>query len=191
MKDFLFDDSDMKIVQSPDNNGDSLDTLSLLEESRRQHFNGNMQKAKTLGGNIVSAFSYKAAPDEQVQLAEECGVVLDKNSILQMKQLTVFAAECCIQNCIPASLSSVAIGAMYDVLAEVSPDLYKAMSASMAFSYYHLCLNEGGDLAENIGKRFAVLCGKKNDAAVAEFGKQLFVINTSVFRKAIQGYAFI
>ncbi len=191
MNDYLFDDSDMKIVSSPDHSGDQFDTLSFLEESRKQHFNGNIQKARVLGSNIVSAFSYKAAPDEQVQLAEQCGVVLDNTCVLQMKQLTVFAAEYCMETYIPAALSAVAIGAMYDVLENVSPDLYKAMSASMAFSYYHLCLNEGGELAANIGKRFAVLCGKKNDASVAEFGRQLFLINTEVFRKAIQNYAFV
>lgn len=191
MNDYLFDDSDMKIVQSPDYSGDTFDTLSFLEESRKQHFNGNMQKARKLGSVIVSAFSYKAAPDEQVQLAEQCGVTLDGSCVLQMKLLTVFAAEYCIESEIPASLSSVAISSMYDVLSDVSPDLYKAMSDSMAFSYYHLCLNEGGDLAENIGKRFAVLCGKKDNAALADFGRQLFDINTKVFRNAIQKYAFV
>lgn len=191
MNDYLYDDSDMKIAQSPDHSGDQFDTLSFLEESRKQHFNGNIQKARTLGSNIVSAFSYKAAPEEQLQLAAQCGVNPDENCVLQMKQLTVFAAEHCIETYIPAALSSVAIGAMYDVLENVSPDLYKAMSTSMAFSYYHLCLTQGGDLAENIGNRFAVLCGKKNNAAFAEFGRQLFKINTEVFRKAIQNYAFV
>ena len=191
MNDYLFDDSDMKIADAPDYCADTFDTLSFLEESRKQHFNGNIQKSRQLGSVIVSAFSYKAAPDEQVQLAEECGVTLDDQCLSQMKQLTVFAAEHCIETCIPASLSSVAISSMYDVLEEVSPDLYKTLSASMAFSYYHLCLNEGGNLAENIGRRFAVLCGKKNDAALAAFGRQLFEINTGVFRRAIREYAFI
>ncbi len=191
MNDYLFDDSDMKIAESPDYSGDHFDTLSFLEESRKQHFNGNIQKARTLGSNIVSAFSYKAAPDEQVQLAERCGVLLDSTCVLQMKLLTVFAAEYCMETYIPAALSSVAIGAMYDVLANVSPDLYKAMRDSMAFSYYHLCLNEGGDLAESIAKRFSMLCGKRNDAALIEFGKQLFLINTEVFRRAIHSYAFV
>lgn len=191
MNDYLYDDSDMKIAGAPDHCTDTFDTLSFLEDSRRQHFNGNIQKARQLGSIIVSAFSYKAAPDEQVQLAEECGVALDDACVLQMKQLTVFAAEYCIETFIPASLSSVAISSMYDVLEEVSPELYKALSDSMAFSYYHLCLNEGGALSENIGKRFAILCGKKDNAALALLGRQLFEINTKVFRNAIQKYAFI
>ncbi len=191
MNDYLYDDSDMKIAGAPDHCADTFDTLSFLEDSRRQHFNGNIQKARQLGSIIVSAFSYKAAPDEQVQLAEECGVVLDDACVLQMKQLTVFAAEYCIETFIPASLSSVAISSMYDVLEEVSPELYKALSDSMAFSYYHLCLNEGGALSENIGKRFAILCGKKDNAALVLLGRQLFEINTKVFRNAIQKYAFI
>lgn len=191
MNDYLYDDSDMKIADAPDHCADTFDTLSFLEESRRHHFNGNIQKARQLGSIIVSAFSYKAAPDEQVQLAEECGVELDDACVLQMKQLTVFAAEYSIETFIPASLSSVAISSMYDVLEEVSPELYKALSDSMAFSYYHLCLNEGGLLSESIGNRFAMLCGKKGNAAVALLGRQLFEINTKVFCNAIQKYAFI
>ena len=186
-----FDDSDMKIVGSADYSADTFDTISFLEESRKQHFNGNLQKARTLGSAIVSAFSYKAAPDELVQLAQDCGVVLDDVAVLQMKQLTVFAAEYSLESFIPAALSSVALSAMYDVLQAVSPELYKAMSLSMAFSYYHLCLREKGDLAANIGKRFASLCGKTEDAALVDFGRQLFEINTQVFRRAIEGYAFI
>lgn len=191
MNDYLFDDSDMKIADATANSSDMFDVLAFLEESRKQHFNGNIQKARQLGSVIVSAFSYKAAPDEQMQLAAECGVTPDAACVLQMKQLSVFAAEYCIETFMPASLSSVAISSMYDVLEEVSPDLYKALSASMAFSYYHLCLKEGGNPAENIGKRFAVLCGKKNNAALADFGRQLFEINTKVFRSAIQKYGFV
>ncbi len=191
MSKHLFDDSDMKIVGAADYCADTFDTLSFLEESRKQHFNGNLQKARTLGSAIVSAFSYKAAPDEQVQLAHDCGVQLDDATVLQMKQLTVFAAEYSLESFIPAALSSVAISAMYDVLHAVSPDLYKAMSSSMAFSYYHLCLREKGDLATNIGKRFAILCGKKGDEGLIELGKQLFEVNTQVFRRAIEGYAFV
>ena len=190
MSEFLFDDSDMKIVGQPDYGSDTFDTISFLEESRKQHFNGNIQKARSLGSAIVSAFSYKAAPDEQVQLAEVCGVTLSDSSVLQMKQLTVFAAEYCLETYIPAALSSVAIGAMYDVLEEVSPAFYQAMSASMAFTYYHLCLRENEDIADNIGKRFAVLCGKKGNPAYVQLGKQLFLVNTQVFRRAIDGYAF-
>lgn len=191
MNDFLFDDSDMKIADVPGHMDETFDTLSFLEESRKQHFNGNIQKARTLGSVIVSAFSYKAAPDEQVQLAEECGVALNEKIVSQIKLLTVFAAEYSIEAGLPASLSSVAISSMYDVLSDVSPDLYKAMSASMAFSYYHLCLNEGGELSENIGKRFAVLCDQKDNAAVSGFGKKLFELNTAVFLRAIHSYAFV
>ena len=191
MKEHLFDDSDMKIVGTADHCADTFDTISFLEESRKQHFNGNLQKARTLGSAIVSAFSYKAAPDEQVLLAQKCGVQLDDTAVLQMKQLTVFAAEYSLEKFIHTSLSSVAISAMYDVLQAVSPELYKAMSSSMAFSYYHLCLREKGDLATNIGKRFAALCGKKGDAALIDFGRQLFEVNTEVFRRAVEGYAFV
>ncbi|MBQ6864230.1 MAG: hypothetical protein IJO14_08335 [Clostridia bacterium] len=187
-----FDDSDMKIAGAPAAVTETFDTLAFMEEAREQRFNGNMQRAKNLGSNIVSAFSYKAAPDEQVQLAAELGVELDDNCVQQIKLMSVFAAEYCLENYLPsASLSATAVNAMYDVLMETAPDFYRTVSASMAFSFYYLCVRKGGDIPAAIGKRFAMLCGRPDDEACAKLGTMLLNINTKVYRRAIDAYAFV
>lgn len=187
-----FDDSDMKIAGAASLTNETFDTVAFIEASRTQRFNGNMQRAKNLGSNIVSAFSYKAAPEEQVQLAAELGVALDDNCVLQIKLLSVFAAEYCLENYLPGpTLSATAVNAMYDVLQETAPDFYRTVSASMAFSFYYLCVRKGGDVKVSIGKRFAMLCGKPDDEACAKLGEMLLDVNTKVFRRAIDAYAFV
>ena len=191
MNRFQNDDSDMKIVDVSGNVKEAFDTLEFLEQSRTHRFNGNMSRARNLGSNIVSAFSYKAAPEEQELYAQQLGITLDSDSVLQIKLLSVFTAEYCLETYLPAALSATAITAMYDVLEDVSPDLYKAISASLAFSYYYLCVRAGGDIAGKIGNRFATLCGHSGEDAFVKLGSGLFEINTGVYRKAIDGYAFV
>lgn len=187
------DDSDMKIAGGVKKDSkETFDALALIEDTRIQRFNGNMTKAKTLGSNIVSAFSYKAAPDEIAQLASDFGVTLDDTVLLQMKVLSVFSAEYCMENYLPsAMLSSVAVNAMYDVLMDISPSFYRELSASMAFSFYYLCVRRGEDIAAAIGERFAMLCGEPTNAAYAALGRKLHEINMRVYRRAIDSFAFV
>ena len=129
------DDSDVKIAgRNFEKKDDSFDALSLIEETKRQRFNGNTAKAKVLGANIVSAFSYKAAPEELRLLAGEYAVEMTGEVLLQLKILSVFSAEYCLKNFLPSPmLSSVAIGELYDVLDRVSPEFYNELSNSTAF----------------------------------------------------------
>ena len=88
-----FDDSDMKIVGAPQKKADDVDFQGFLAESSRQHFNGNIAKAKTLGANIVSSFSYSAAPVELVELIRQSGVEPTDEVLRQARFLSVFSAE--------------------------------------------------------------------------------------------------
>lgn len=188
------EDSDMKIVgSSPFKSEDGFDVIQFVEETKLHRFNGNSAKAKALGANIVSAFSYKAAPEDIVLLADEYGVELSESVLLQIKILSVFSAEYCIDNFLPsAMLSTVAVGELYDVLEEVSPELYTELSKSTAFSFYYLCLGRNdGHEDERIGVQFAASCGRKEDEKLAAFGSALHVINKKVFKKAINGFRFV
>ncbi len=188
------EDSDMKIVGSSQfNKEDVFDVIQLIEETKNQRFNGNSAKAKALGANIVSAFSYKAAPDELQQLADQYGVKITDEVLLQMKILSVFSAEYCLDNFLPsAMLSTVAVSELYDVLEDVSPDFYEELSKSTAFSFYYLCLKDGDSgVDEKIGEQFAAACGNKNDKTLAALGTQLHIINVKVYKKAIQCFAFV
>ena len=188
------DDADMKIVGefSSHSHHDHFDALEFIEETKKQRFNGNTAKAKVLGSNIVSAFSYKAAPEELYALADELGIKLDEEILLQAKILSVFSAEYCLNNFLPSPmLSSVAVGELYDVLLVVSPEFYEELSSSMAFSFYYLCVRESDGAPNKVGEQFAMLCGKKDDGRYIEFGKRCHEINIEVYKKAIQGFAFV
>lgn len=187
------EDSDMKIVgKTVPGTEDVFDAIKFIEETRTQRFNGNTAKAKALGANIVSAFSYKAAPFELVQLAREYDIEVDDDTLLQIKILSVFSAEYCLNKLLPsAMLSATAVNELYDVLEKVSPDFCSELSQSIAFSFYYLCLKNSSDDALNIGEQFAMLCGKKGDASFSALGKKLHEINVNVYTKAINGFAFV
>lgn len=186
----MFDDSDMKIVGAPGRRADETDTAAFLAESGRQHFNGNFAKAKELGANIVSAFSYKAAPDELRDGIRACGVEPDETALTQAKYLSVFSAEYCLNHDLPSPLlTSVAVGEMYEVLARVSPELYEALSHSAAFSFYYMSLNSGAP--DGIGAQFAELCGRPRDPRYVALGERLHRANCAAYKKAIRSYVFV
>jgi len=189
----VFDDSDMKIVgEENTSSAENNDFQGYLDESSKQHFNGNAAKAKTLGTNIVSSFSYRAAPAELVQFVIEQGVKPTDNIMLQVRFLSVFAAEYCLGKFLPSPfLSDIAKSAMYDVLMEYSPDFYDSLARSGAFSFYYLALRTSENIGEAIGNQFSVLCSEDGKDVYVALGKKLFDLSVSVYKKAINGFAFV
>ncbi len=187
----FFDDSDMKIVGQPGKSAPETDFQGLLEESSRQHFNGNVAKAKTLGTNIVSSFSYRAAPEELLQLIRQAGVKPTEDVLQQVRYLSVFSAEVSLQRFLPSRLlAEIAKTEMYDVLMKYSPSFYDSLARSGAFSLYYMTAQGGVVSAENVGRQFAVLCGRAGDAAYAALGKTLYELNVTAYGKAIGGFVF-
>lgn len=188
-----FDDSDMKIVGVNDvRPADTGEALQFIEYTSREHFNGNFRKAKALGANIVSAFSYTAAPQELLDAIKEEGIEPENEIIRQVKFLSVFSAQYAIENYLPSQLlSSVAMGELYDTLRAYSEDFYEDLAKSGAFSFYNLSLNALADVDTAVGRQFAVLCGKEKDPRFEKLGTKLHKINLTVFKKAINGYAFV
>ena len=189
---FYEEDSDMKIVGASVDRKEEIDTAGFLAELGREHFNGNYAKAKTLGANIVSAFSYRAAPEELTALLKESGVEPNETILLQTRILSVFSAEYCLNAFLPSPmLSGVAVGELYEVLMQVSPDFYETLSHSTAFSFYYLALQAKKDAPRRIGEQFAILCGNGADEALCALGERLHRMNTDVYKKAINSFAFV
>ena len=188
-----FDDSDMKIVGASGALGEeNYDFQGYLAESSKQHFNGNAKKAKVLGTNIVSSFSYRAAPAELVQFVIEQGIKPTDSIMLQVRFLAVFSAEYSLSVYLPSQfLSDIAKSAMYDVLMEHTPDFYDALARSGAFSFYYMALSGGGNIGDAVGKQFAVLCSEENNEIYINLGKKLHELSVSVYKKAINGFAFV
>lgn len=190
MSNSQFDDSDIKIAGAPVT-ADHFDAAALMEETRSQRFNGNMRRAKLLGSDIVSSFSYRAASEELEMLAKEYGVELDDAVLLQVRILSVFSAEYCLEKYLPgSSLSTIAINEMYEVLMDISPDFYRTLSESAAFTFYHLCISGDKPDTALLGETFANLSCGKNCPDCAKFGICLFETNLKVYREAIGSIVF-
>lgn len=186
------DDSDMKIVGAPPKQGDEINTSDFLAMLGQQHFNGNYAKARTLGANIVSAFSYRAPPEELMQFVREAGVRPEEPVLLQVKILSVFSAEFCLNKYLPSPLmSGVAVDEMYDVLQRILPEFYETLSHSTAFSFYYLAAKAESGVSRRIGEQFASLCGRGGDETVIALGESLHRMNVDAYKKAIRSFAFV
>jgi hypothetical protein len=183
----------MKIVGAPAQNRQAAtDFQRFLAETSRQHFNGNVAKAKALGANIVSAFSYRAAPEELVQVIREAGVEPTETVLRQVRFLSVFAAELSLFRYVPTPfLAEIAKSEMFDVLMRFSHAFYDDLARSGAFSFYYMALENGTASPARVGEQFALLCGAEGSAAHAALGGRLFETDLSVFRKAIRAYVFV
>ena len=189
-----FDDSDIKIADGSSEaaHTDDIDTMAFIEEAKRQHFNGNTAKAKLLGRGIVSAFSYKSAPDELFAAAKRHGIDPDPKTVLQIKFLSVFSAEYSLEHFLPSQhLSAVAVDEMYDVMRENEPEFFDSLARSSAFSFYYLCTSDGGNIADSVAREFAKLCGRTDDDRFVSLGKELFEVNVNVFCRAVNGFVFV
>lgn len=187
------DDSDMKIVGAEKKaSQDGSETMQLLEEAGAQHFNGNMAKARALGRDIVSAFSYRNTPDDILELISSLQVPASDVVLSEIRILKVFCAEYSMDEFLPSSLLSTASAAeMFDTLQDVMPDFYEQLSHSASFSFYYLCLKNGGDLKRSIGEAFAEMCDMPTDRGIIALGSEIFEKNVGIFKKAIRGYAFV
>ena len=187
-----FDDSDMKIVGRPVRPAESGEALRFIEYTSKEHFNGNFRKAKALGANIVSAFSYSAAPEELEALIRSHGVEPTPDVVRQVRFLSVFSAQVAIETYLPSQLlSSVAMGELYDTLRLYSSAFYDDLAKSGAFSFYNMTLSSVTDVTAAVGRQFAALCGKPGDPALSALGQELHTLNLKAYRKAINGYAFV
>ena len=118
------------------------------------------------------------------------GLQPDDEIMRQIKILSVFSAECCINSYLPSPmLASVAVGEMYDVLKNVSPELYEDLSHSVSFSFYYMALQDRS--SDGIGRQFAALCSAPDNKDLIMLGEELHKINCRVYKKAIRGFAFV
>lgn len=183
-------DSDMKIMEAAAVSEPAAAEKSGIGETARQHFNGNYSKAKEIGSNIVSAFSYKAAPEEITEMMASFGVEPSETVLRQIRFLSVFSAERCLNTYLPSgTLASVAVGEMYDVLGRVSPEVYAELAQSSAFSFYYMAL--GRTEEKGLGAVFARLCGDPENKSLAALGDALNRYNCEGYKKAIRSYAFV
>ena len=164
-------EDDVKIYGN-DSDRQNSDLNRVLESMREHRQNGNIDKAKNLGRDLVNIeidFEKEIAPK-----------FLKPDIIYQMKVMLVFAAEANLQMLVyEPLLSTTAINAMYDEIQSKENGFYKNISDGIAFSFYYAAIKGNDDIAHSMGKTFAMLCSAEGNEDFAEAG-------TLIYKKAVE-----
>jgi len=185
-------ENDVKIYISEKELSKSCSLAAAVNDVRLHRSNGNIEKARRLGEALATIAPTSDGDNISVNLREHLAPKFFAPDILyQIKVLLVFAAETLIQLEIPVSiLSTAAIAAMYEKMERLTPGFYKNISNGAAFTFYYLALQKGGEVDENIGEAFAMLCSVKNKESFIAAGKTVWNIAVDLIEKEIEKVGF-
>ena len=178
-------DNDIKIYEGSKSVNISSAVMNTFEAMNFHRENGNLQKAKDLGARLatLSPTDDDAREGKGIDLISGLPQRFRSQVIVyQIKVLLVFAAETVLQSEIRDEiLATTAINAMHDKIREDMPVFFRNISSSAAFTFYCLALKKRGDVTENIGEAFAMMCDvQKNTESFVNAGK-------TVWERAVKG----
>lgn len=186
-------ENDVKIYKSKaEQIGANVNLSSDLNAINLHRSNGNLDKAKMLGKRLATITPSLDGDGIIVNFKDVLPrKYLSQDILYQIKVLLVFAAEAFLQLDVPVEiLSTTAINALHDSLRKDSPGFHKNISDGTAFTFYYLAMKKGGDISENIGEAFAMLCNVKNKDGYIEAGKTVWNIADDVIKKEIESVNF-
>ena len=162
------EDSDIKIA------GDSFDPAparttddgdETARELERQKSNGNLSRARRLGALMA----------DDVSAVEGDTPAGDSALQTQRRILLAFAVQVGLNRFLPGKLlTETATAVFYDTLRETAPAFFEDLQESGAFSFYYLCVRQGGDVEPAVGETFASLCGRADNPTYARMGEELY-----------------
>lgn len=171
-------DEDVKIYSSKAAEP-SGDMSKVLDDMREHRNNGNLLKAKELGRKLGSV-----QHDFEKLVAQK---YMKPDIIYQMKALYVFSAEANLQIFVyDPLLYTTAINSMYEEIQKCEEGFYKNISDGVAYSFYYSEMKKGGDIVQNIGKAFAMLCAASGSDGFAQTGSQLYKLFAEDVEKEIE-----
>lgn len=169
MRNVIFDDSDMKIVDDRPGRkiGSSADDAPVEE----QLANGNIACARTAGACIAGLIETEATRlDSGAFAIPNC----DDKDVLSRKLLMIFALVVAIEQKIEDKfLMRTALNSFYDTLKKENPEIYDAMSSSGAFTFYYLAYRRAND-TRSVGSTFSMLCGNDGEEPYINVGCAVF-----------------
>ncbi len=186
-------ENDVKIYNSKSElNKSGSDLTSAFDAVIVHRTNGNLDKARALGEILATITPTGSGDGIIVDLKDHLAPKYFAPDILyQIKVLLVFACETLLQIEVPVSVvSTTAITAMYDKIKNLSPGFYDNISNGAAFTFYYLAIQKGGELSQNIGEAFAMLCGVKNKEGFVNAGKTVWNIAVDIVEKEIEKAGF-
>lgn len=154
----------------------------------RHRANGNIDKAHKLGATLATIAPTDGGDGIFVNLKDHLSQKFFVPDILyQIRVLLVFACETILQMELPSELlSTTAIASMYTALEKDMPGFYSNIANGAAFTFYYLAIQKGGDISENIGEAFAMLCAVKNKDSFVLAGKTVWNIAVDIIGKEIE-----
>lgn len=185
-------ENDVKIYVSKKELNNGADLAGAFDSVIVQRVNGNLDKAKKLGETLAT-ITPTGEEGLVVKVKEHLAPRYFVQDILyQIKVLLVFACETIIQlECPGEIVSAAAIASMYEGIQKTSPGFYKNISNGAAFTFYYLAIQKGGDVSDNIGEAFAMLCSVKNKDGFIDAGKTVWNLAVDVISKEIEKIGFL
>lgn len=155
---------------------------SAREEYDIENAKGNTVKAKQFGAKLAALlvdnldrFSAGEDESENSEIAVQRGVLM------------TFSAIVCIENEIHSSVvSQIAENSFNEELKIKAPQLYSAVNASGALSFYYLAYRRGGEVDRRIGQTFAMLCSHDGDSVYQELGEAIYCWFLSFAKKHLE-----
>lgn len=182
-------ENDVRIyVSKKEMNKNASEFSGSFDAVMRQKANGNIDKARKLGAALATIAPTGDGDGIFVNLKDHLSPKFFVQDILyQIRVLLVFACETLLQMELPTELlSTTAIASMYDAMEKDMPGFYNNIANGAAFTFYYLAIQKGGDISENIGEAFAMLCAVKNKESFVLAGKTVWNIAVDVIDKEIQ-----
>ena len=184
---------DVKIYQKNEE-GSAREQMSEIFDLINFHrSNGNFEKARELG-RILSTLS--PAGDDGLAIDAETHFTHapTQGVLFQLKVLLTYAAEYVVQTDInPEFLSIMVINTMHDEISNKHPNFFKSMSDGAAFTFYSLAMRRSGNVDDNIGEAFAMLCEEACDdrQSYINLGKSMWRIAREKVRAEIENIHFV
>lgn len=176
-------DDDIKIFHPKKKEGAGSDLTSLAGIMDKHRANGNSSKAAILGERLAVYTPEEICPEE----AEK----LENNELTQLRALMVFSAQLAMHKYLPHTiLSTQAVNAMYSKLEQESPGFYAIVSDGASFSFYYLSERKSGNVEQEIGKNFAMLCDRDDDEEMITLGARIYSETEAKVMSLIENFEF-
>ena len=182
-------ENDVRIyVSKKEMNKNAAEFAGNFDAVMRQRANGNIDKARRLGEVLATIAPTDDGDGIFVNLRDHLSPKFFVQDILyQIRVLLVFACETLLQMELPTELlSTTAIASMYNAMEKDMPGFYSNIANGAAFTFYYLALQKDGDISENMGDAFAMLCSVKNKDSYVLAGKTVWNIAVDIIEKEIE-----
>lgn len=182
-------ENDVRIyVSKKEMNKNASDFSGNFDAVMHHRANGNIDKVRKLGATLATIAPTGDGDGIFVNLKDHLSPKFFVQDILyQIRVLLVFACETLLQIELPTELlATTAIASMYDAMKKDMPGFYNNISNGAAFTFYYLAIQKGGDISENIGEAFAMLCSVKNKESFVLAGKTVWNIAVDIIEKEIE-----